>query len=343
MRNMALSADRVVWQDSFDTLEPAVLTRPIASGPRVTLDTFDMRFDAKQVGPITGAAATLAYSLFTLNGSFGNITGGDLKTVAGGVATPLAGAPAAALMAATSSRIALVPAPRTSNDVVEVRDASTGAVITSFPVVGTVRHIAMWGSTVALLIKGSLGHQRIVTRDASTGAVLRSWLVSDATGGQIDVSGAGVVYHVGGTIRLLYRVNGNRGTIKVESGSIVGLSIEGRRIVWAVNAGTSGRVVTVLGVSICPTSSAAPGSFAGGECLPEPAIARQVLAAERGQLPSELSVRIVGAQRAPPRRHAECGRRWSALRSALDSSMLPSESSGYTHWTSHRLCLRPTD
>jgi hypothetical protein len=77
VRKLALSANRVIWQDYCDTLAPAVLTRPIASGPKVTLDTFDMRFDAKQFGPITGAAATLAYSLFTLNGPFGNITGGS--------------------------------------------------------------------------------------------------------------------------------------------------------------------------------------------------------------------------------------------------------------------------
>jgi len=191
------------------------------------------------------------------------VTGGGVKRVVGGAAVAVPGAPPAVAIAVSVQRVALVPARRSrtckkncdpypvaaANGPVEVRDVTTGALVTRFSPAGTVRAIALSRRFVAVLVRGPHG-KRIDRYDAQAGTLVASSDVPSSTADRLGLDGSTIVYSAGRTISLLDARGGTSTTLVTAGGVPLGLSIEGRRVAWAENlSDTHARIrsVTVRG------------------------------------------------------------------------------------------------
>jgi hypothetical protein len=155
----------------------------------------------------------------------------------------------AALLAASRERIALVPAVRidsfgqfgvAENGLVEIRNASNGSLVSSFAPVGTVRGLALTGTTVAVLV-ASGRTKRIERYSITTGTLLRTTWVRRSTVSELDMAGHRILFRTGWTIRVLNARTGLVRRVVTLGGPPLGLSIEGRRVVWAGNRTIKGR------------------------------------------------------------------------------------------------------
>jgi hypothetical protein len=191
--------------------------------------------------PMAGAGDTLVYG-------FGDYSEGGIKRVQGGRAIQIPGAPRPAILAVGGRRIVLAPAlpPATDNPApaqdgpVEVRDAFTGALVTTFHPAGTVLALALTRTTVAALVEAGSGPHHIERYSVTTGSLVGSTWVR-RTAWRLDMSGSHIVYENGSDIRLLDAETGARRLLRrTRTPLIIGVSIEGRRVAWAVNRRVSG-------------------------------------------------------------------------------------------------------
>ena len=130
---------------------------------------------------------------------------------------------------------------------VQIRDAVTGSLISSFAPSGTIRALALDGGLAAVLVEES-GGKRIERYDAATGAFLASTPVPANTAVELDIAGQKLVFRSGNQIRLLEHPTGNVRLLLTARTRPIGLSIEGtqvawvKRVVWGVNRGRTGFV-----------------------------------------------------------------------------------------------------
>jgi hypothetical protein len=171
-------------------------------------------------------------------------------------AVRIAGLRAPFLLAASSGRIALVPAkaPRFFPDIgppraaeyapVQVYDLG-GHLLSSVVPDGTPRSIALAWPRLAVLFELVDGRRQMQLYDARNGAF---WASGGAAVGarvpvtvsRVSVSEAGAVYSAGKAIYLLRRQTPK--LVARAAGTPIGLSIEGRRIAWAENVHGKGRI-----------------------------------------------------------------------------------------------------
>jgi hypothetical protein len=183
---------------------------------------------------------------------------GTVKRV-GTDAQDIPGVPPSFLLATSNDRIAVVPAktPRFYPDIgppraaeygpVEVYDLA-GHLISSVVPPGTPRAIALSWPKLAVLFEFVDGSRQIQLYDARTGGV---WAAGGGgvftrvpvTVTQVAVGGSGAVYSVGSRIYLLRKQAPQ--LVWHASGTPIGLSIEGRRIAWAVNIKGRGHIVAL--------------------------------------------------------------------------------------------------
>jgi hypothetical protein len=116
-------------------------------------------------------------------------------------------------------------------------------LVSSFTPAGSVRDVALSGSRVAVLVESG-GTTAIERYDAATGAFTGSTPVA-AGATDLDMSGTTVVYRLGRQIHALNAATGSDGVLRTSMGTPIGLSIEGRRVAWAVNIGGHGRIVAL--------------------------------------------------------------------------------------------------
>jgi hypothetical protein len=167
--------------------------------------------------------------------------------------------PPPVMLAASAGRLALVPAktPRFFPDIgppraaefapVQVYD-TTGNLISTVVPPGTPRAIAFSWPKLAVLFEFVDGTRQIQLYDARTGEY---WAEQGAgvfrkvpvTVTRVAVGSAGVVWAVGSKIYLLRRQSVQ--LLRHATGPPIGLSIEGRRVAWAVNLKGRGRVVAL--------------------------------------------------------------------------------------------------
>ena len=149
---------------------------------------------------------------------------------------------------AADGRLALVPSaspvanyeplPRPApNGPVEIRRASSGALVTSFAPAGTVRAVALSARYATALVERAGGARAIETYDATTGSRVASVAVPTSTADDLDSSGATVVFRVGWSLRLLDAATGQQRVLYGATAKPIGLSIEGSRVAWAANTG----------------------------------------------------------------------------------------------------------
>ncbi len=265
--SLALAGKRAVWGGYLKTASNnrygTIYTAAPGSKQRdlEDLEQVEREWGAFLVGA-AGDGATLVYSSTYVREFNGpdcppcslHVTGFPVRAVVGGVRRSLVGTPPAAAIAASSGRIAVVPADRSEikgccagvephpvpNDPVQIRSARTGALIAKFTPRGTVLDVAL-SATTAAVITQDVGTRRIERFSAATGAPIRS---TGVAGAPVDLSAAGgtVVYRVGRTILSLTGASDVQQHVATAAGTPIGLSIESRRVAWAENVRIGGRI-----------------------------------------------------------------------------------------------------
>jgi hypothetical protein len=216
------------------------------------------------LGGIAGEGTTLAYSMVDVEyvDQLGCLSGsapckkkiafGGVFLVADGEATRLPGSDPALELAASAGRLAYVPARAVAKNgqpmpnrvaPIEVVDARTGAVVSQAPPNGLPLAIALSPRVLAVLTRTTF-HERITWYDAADGVVLGSTLVPGNTSPQLAAGDRTVVYRVGRVLRAISTVSKRVRTLArfTSSASVVGLSIQHGRVIWAENADGTGRV-----------------------------------------------------------------------------------------------------
>lgn len=216
------------------------------------------------LGGITGDGTTLAYSvvdveyvdpLGCLSGSGPckkKVAAGRIYLVSGGQATPLPGSGAALDLAAAAGRIAFVPATTVAKDgspapnrvaPIEVADPQTGTVVSQALPNGLPVGIALSARILAVLTRTRL-HERLTWYDAADGMMLGSTLVPRSTSPELAVSDHTVVFRTGPLVRGVSVATGHARTLARlgRNASVVGLSIQHGRVIWAENTAGTGRI-----------------------------------------------------------------------------------------------------
>ncbi|HUK95080.1 MAG TPA: hypothetical protein VLU96_08515 [Gaiellaceae bacterium] len=108
---------------------------------------------------------------------------------------------------------------------------------------GTVMAIALSFAELAVLVQRADGTKAIERYDPHGGTLIGTTSVPKATASELSTNSAGTVYRVGRKIYLL--AGGAPKLVWKAAGTPIGLSIESKRIAWAVDLKGRGRVVAL--------------------------------------------------------------------------------------------------
>jgi hypothetical protein len=256
-----VSRARVVWsgfEDCCNDHYGAVGTTAPGSPPRAIRQLFQSggwAFHHFPVGVAGLGDGTLVYGLATIEPvevmhpfRGWRVTGGGVWRVVGTKMQQLPGTPPPALLAGGAGAIALVPAdrekhtglntglrvPRDSR--VEVRDGSTGAMLTSFTTGGRAAAVAVDAETVAVLARTTRS-MRIAWFARETGRPVGSVVVPPDVAATIGVAGNTIVFRRNMRIFTLDTVSRRVDLVASAAATPVGLSIVGHRVAWAETPG----------------------------------------------------------------------------------------------------------
>ena len=170
-------------------------------------------------------------------------------------------APGALELSVSAGRVALLSAPKLLSateiaDVsspslarpgarVEIRNATSGALVSTFTPPGTVKALALTGSVAAVTDELGDGTRQIERYNARTGASLGT-TGNIAVGDTLSAASKTFVYAVGGDkVEAMDATTGARRVLVVSPGPPIGLSIVGKRVAWAVNEHGHGQVLAL--------------------------------------------------------------------------------------------------
>jgi len=182
------------------------------------------------------------------------ITGGGVYRVMGRKPPPLIdGTTAAAEVAVASETIALVPATTVGKNgiplpadpsPIEVRDLSTGALISQPMTLGVPLAIALSDNLLVSLERTSIG-LRIAWYDPASGTFEGSVPVNAAAAPELSATDQMIVFRVGRSIRAVDPVTRRIRVLTKAATVPIGLSLEGSRVAWAENVKGRGRIRAV--------------------------------------------------------------------------------------------------
>jgi hypothetical protein len=204
-------------------------------------------------GGAAGDARTLVYGL-SITGTWQEswitvapaVVGGIVQRVAGSDTTTVPRTPAPALLAASGEQVAIVVADNTdaSGDAyaspyrsVEVLNAASGAVVSTFDAAHFPLDVALAPKVVALL--GDELHGHWIEFRTVGGKLIRTLKVPANTA-SISTPDARAVFSVGDTIQTVSVMSGSPTILTTAASKPIGLSIEGNRVAWAENVKTDG-------------------------------------------------------------------------------------------------------
>lgn len=258
--SLALAGTRALWSTygGGNSVEVPILTgapgdRP-REGHRATMIT-DLIIapggEGDFLAGLAGDGSTLVYGYATLGtGAYPSdcsqlaISGGGIAPVSGQNSTRprtlLANVPPPALLAVSQGYVAVVPAAQlqpcappsvAENGSVAVYSAA-GTLFARVVPAGTVEAVALSWPQLAVLARRHDGTKAIERYDARTGTLLSATAVSSKVS-EISIGPRGIAYSAGTSIYLL---SANKPQLVWRSTGVpIGVSIEGRRIAWAVN------------------------------------------------------------------------------------------------------------
>ena len=264
---LAAGAQETLWTLHEDGPSPVdyVMTADF-DGPERRLDRLAHASDGTGLwlGGVAGAGQTLAYSVVEIKyvdqiaclsgGSCKQrISGGGVRTVSDGRATPLPGAEPALELAASAGRLAYVPASgvdasgaptASASGGVEVVDATSGTSVSEVQPQGVPLALGLSRHTLAILTRDGR-RDRISWYDADDGTQLGSVTVSARTAPQLALSDRIAVYRIGRTLRGLVLGTSRSRMLGKVSGTPVGLTLAHGLLAWAENRGGMGRIRTL--------------------------------------------------------------------------------------------------
>jgi hypothetical protein len=215
---VALSGRRALWsREEGGNLRLA--TASFADPSRGELGTFAA---GDPLGALAGGVGTLAYAH------------GATVTVAGGPDCP---SPQGAVLAAGSGQVATAV-----GGIVEVRDASTCALLRSRAPGGSAQALALGDDVLAVLSVGNDGAKRIDRYRVSTGVHLGRTPVGATTLPALAIGNRWIAYSAAHALRVLHAVSGRAWTVWRPRRAAIGLGLAGRRLAWVENGPGSGRV-----------------------------------------------------------------------------------------------------
>jgi hypothetical protein len=267
---LVLGAGRAVWMEDVggSVRTWSIYTAAVADRRLKWLTEFEQTGGAGDHPILAGDGRTLALAWASSDVPAGDetncldddvpcrftVVGGGARRVVGGTTVRIPGVPPAAYFAASAGRIAVVPADRTirSSPVpraveggpVQIRDAVTGTLVSSFAPTGTVRAVAL-SSRIAAVLVTEAGVRRIDRYDAVNGALLGKTIVPAATA-ELELAGRTVVFRAGKSIWILRGASGIPKRLWTAHRVPFDLSIEDRRVIWAVNGNGRGSVSSLL-------------------------------------------------------------------------------------------------
>jgi hypothetical protein len=128
---------------------------------------------------------------------------------------------------------------------VEIRNATTGRLISEFAPPGIVKAVALTGSVAAVIDVLRDGTRQIERYDAATGALLGS-TGNIAAGDTLSAAGSTLVYAVGGAkVEAMNATTGAVRMLVVSPAPPIGLSVVGKRVAWAVNEHGHGQILAL--------------------------------------------------------------------------------------------------
>ena len=213
------------------------------------------------LGGIAGSGSTLAYAVTVVayvdqvaclsGGSCRlKIAGGGVRLVVGRRNPLIPGTGPAVALAASSGRIAYIPAagvgkdglPVASSGVsIPVRSAQGGALLARIEPQGLPVGIALAPHLLALVERGS-DVTDIDWYDPDSGDQLGSVRVPSATGTHLSATDQVIVYRVDHTVREIDVATATTRTLVTAPVRPIGLSLDGNRLFWAENIRGKGRI-----------------------------------------------------------------------------------------------------
>jgi hypothetical protein len=269
---IALAGDRALWLTLAGGNAMESLLRTAALSDRVARPAgyfAFLEFAGRAPTRLAGDGQTLAYGWVRFEefnvdepDHCSAVTDGGAVRVEGRRTIPVGGSARPAMLAVSAGKLALVPADERCdpdrvhggqggfpvlepavNGTVEVRNAASGQLLSSFAPAGAVQAIAMSGPVVAVLVRNAAGGMSIQRYSAVDGTLIGSTWVSPGIANELDMAGETIVFRTGPTIRTMDVETGQKSALWIAPVIPVDLSIEGKRIAWAENpASVGGRV-----------------------------------------------------------------------------------------------------
>ncbi|HEY2310781.1 MAG TPA: hypothetical protein VGH46_06665 [Gaiellaceae bacterium] len=274
---LALAGSRVAWtrNGGGNDFETGVFVRNAGAKAKARL-VFNTAADREErtgsyFGALAAGSSTLAFTTVHYQcvdpadcselAAQPSGAGGAFRVIGTSRTAQVPNAPGSLDLAVSAGRIALLRAPALISpteisDVsspslvrpaatVEIRNVTTGALISAFTPPGTVKALALTGSVAAVIDDLGDGTTQIERYDATTGALLGS--TGDIAAGNTLAAGANTfVYSVGGgKIEAMDATTGAQRVLAVSPAAPIGLSIAGKRVAWAVNEHGHGQVLAL--------------------------------------------------------------------------------------------------
>lgn len=185
---------------------------------------------------------------------FFRVVGSPLRRVVGARSVTIPGTPPAVAVAAAAGRVAVVPANPAETfccDVepvpvrsgpVQVRNAVSGALVSSFTPSGTVRAVALTASEAAVLVADAAGEKFVERYRVASGVLLGRTPVPRPVADRVAMGSGRIVMREGREILALDTRNGERDILAITPSAAIDFSVEGRRVSWAENVRIRGRL-----------------------------------------------------------------------------------------------------
>jgi hypothetical protein len=248
---MALAGTRALWgiiQPYTDEHAISVVTAAPRSPERVVTVVQALGGRREETGrmvpvPMAGDGNALVFADISNNWEDGPAEPRGVIRVVGRTAAAIPGSEGAYAVAVAGDSIAYAQSAASGCACDRVAGASwrTGKPTWRFelPPGNRVRALAIDGSRVVLLLGSRLEVRQL------GGHLVRTIPVSRAAA-DIDLAGTRLVYRATRAIRLVDVGSGSTSTLAVARGSVAGLSIEGRRVIWVEDTARGARILEVL-------------------------------------------------------------------------------------------------